>query len=192
MSPSHLLAECVGVRRLNWDLNTSISPSRVCSGSTAEGWMCCLSLLSLFSSTLCLQELSHWKLFPPELNAFKLIFGNCLGRAYCRNEMAQNWLNNVYANTNVRALFSYSARSSLSKSFGWMSGLLSSVELAGAWFRVGNCQNPTETLLQCIFFPSPTSMICRPPDSPPRPRCRLLNKCSAGIRHFHFPPPPVP
>lgn len=192
MSPSYLLAECVDLRRLNWDLNASVSTSCVCSGSTSEGWGCCLSLLSLSSSTLCLQEPSHWKLFPLELTAFKLIFGNCLGRAYCRNEMAQNWLNNVYANTNVRALFSYSSRSSLSKTFGWMSGLLSSVELAGAWFRVGNCQNPTETLFQCIFFPSPTLAICGASGLSTQTLLRTAQPVLCCIRHFHFSPPPVP
>lgn len=161
MSTTSLFAKFVGWRGLNLHTNLSISRSRVWNGSTAEGHLCHLSPLGLSLSALCLQELSRRKLFPPEWNTFKLIFGNCLGTADCRNEMAQNWLNNVYANTNVvRALFSYSSRSSLSKALGRVSGLLSSAELVGAWFRVGNYQNPAETLFWCIFFPSLTSAIC--------------------------------
>lgn len=107
------------------------------------------------------------------LNSF--FFGNCLGTADCRNEMAQNWLNNVYANTDVvRALFSYSSRSSLSKAFGPVSGLLSSSELVGAWFGLGNYQNPAETLFWCIFFPSLTSAICGASGLPSHRSCLCL------------------
>lgn len=171
MSTTSLFAKFVGRRGLNLHMNLG-----VWNGSTAEGRLCLSSLLGLSPSTLCLQELSQREPFPPELYAFKLIFfGNCLGTADCRNEMAQNWLNNVYANTDVvRALFSYSSRSSLSKAFGRVSGLLSSTELVGAWFRLGNYQNPAETLFWCIFFPSLTSAICGASGLPSRRSCLCL------------------